>query len=267
MSSGALSRSCSRTNCGLSASPGLGRGVAERVQLLPSRDRLLPRLAVGRGGPAGEAVAQHGDEGLDHEAAVAGDADVGPADLAELGGVDVDVDDLGLGGEGGDLAGDPVVEPAAQRDQQVGALHRGDGGVVAVHARHAEREAVRVGEGAPGHQRGDHVDVAELGQLAQRLGRPGLEDAAAGVDHRTGRREDQVGRLLDELAVADGLGPVARAGRRGSPGRSATPTPSRSSGSSHRRCPWGCRAAPGRGGRSWRCGRPPGRPGGCPGPR
>ena len=46
--------------------------------------------------------------------------DVGAADLAELGGVDVDVDDLGVGGEAGDLAGDAVVEAAAEGDEQVG---------------------------------------------------------------------------------------------------------------------------------------------------
>ena len=58
----------------------------------------------------------------------------------------------------------------------------GDRGVVAVHARHAEAQRVVVGERAARHQRGDDVDVAQLGQLAQRLGGPGLEDAAAGVD-------------------------------------------------------------------------------------
>src|SRR3546814_18004956 len=80
---------------------------------------------------------------------------------------DVDVDDLGVRREGRDLAGDPVVEPAAQCDEQVGLLHRGDGRVVAVHARHAEGEAVLVGEGAPGHEGGDDVDVAELRELEE----------------------------------------------------------------------------------------------------
>ena len=37
---------------------------------------------------------------LDDEPAVAHDGDVGAAHLAQLGGVDVDVDDLGVGGEG-----------------------------------------------------------------------------------------------------------------------------------------------------------------------
>ena len=64
------------------------------------------------------------------------------------------------------------------------ALHRRDGRVVAVHARHAEAERVVVGERAAGHQRGDDGDVGQLGQLAQRLGGPGLEDAAADVEDR-----------------------------------------------------------------------------------
>ena len=42
---------------------------------------------------------------------------------------------------------------------------------VAVHAGHAERQRVVVGEHTARHQRGDDVDVGQLGQLAQRLGR------------------------------------------------------------------------------------------------
>ena len=78
--------------------------------------------------PGGVAVAQAqvvegGQELVDDQAAVAGDGHVGVADLVELGRIDVDVDDLGLRGEGVDPAGDPVVEPAPEGDQQVGALH------------------------------------------------------------------------------------------------------------------------------------------------
>ena len=71
------------------------------------------------------------------------------------------------------LARDPVVEAGAEGDQQIGLLQRGDGGGVAVHARHAEAQRVRIGEGAPRHQRRDDVDVGELGQLAQRRPPPG----------------------------------------------------------------------------------------------
>ena len=97
---------------------------------------------------------------LDHVLGVADDRHVGAAHLAELGRVDVDVDDLGVRREAVGIAGDAVVEARAEGDEQVGLLHRRDRGVVAVHARHAEAERVRVGDHAARHQRGDDGDVA-----------------------------------------------------------------------------------------------------------
>jgi anti-sigma factor ChrR (cupin superfamily) len=82
-----------------------------------------------------------------------------PAVLADLGRVDVGVDDLGERREGRQLAGDPVVEPGAEGDEQVGLLQAGDGGDRAVHARHAQVERVAVGEGAAGHQGGHDRDL------------------------------------------------------------------------------------------------------------
>ena len=66
-----------------------------------------------------------------------------------------------------------------------------------------------VGERAPRHQRGDHREAGELDQLAQRLGGPGLEDAATGVDHRALRLAHEPGGVLDLLGVALGGGLVA----------------------------------------------------------
>ena len=97
------------------------------------------------------------------------------------------------------LPGDPVVEARPEADQQVAALHGGHRGVVAVHAGHAQALGVRVGEGAPGHQGGDHRDPGALGQGPECFGRPCLEDAAADVEHRAVRGADQLGRLADEL--------------------------------------------------------------------
>ena len=67
-----------------------------------------------------------------------------------------------------------------------------------------------VGERAAGHQRRDHVDVDQLGQLAQRLGGPRFQDAAAGVDDGSGRAQDQLGRGAHLVEVGFGLGLVAR---------------------------------------------------------
>ncbi len=144
---------------GLEALALLGGLVGQRVLLLPAAEGGLPLGAVGLGGEAALGL-QDLDQLLDDQAAVAHDRDVRAPDLAQLGGVDVDVDDLGVGGEAVELAGDPVVEAAAQGDEQVRLLHGGDRRVVAVHARHAEAQRVAVGEGAPGHQRGDHRQLA-----------------------------------------------------------------------------------------------------------
>ena len=39
--------------------------------------------------------------------------------LADFGGIDIDVDDFGVGGEGGEAAGDAVVEADAEGDEEV----------------------------------------------------------------------------------------------------------------------------------------------------
>ena len=123
------------------------------------------------------------------------------------------------GAKRADLAGDPVVEPGAQADEQIAALHGGHRGVVAVHAGHAQALGVRVGEGAPGHQGGDHRDPGALRQGPERVGRPGLEDPAPDVENRAVRGADQLGRLADERRIALGdrvvAGKVELVDRRG----------------------------------------------------
>ena len=110
---------------------------------------------------------------------------------------------LASGGEGTDLARDPVVEAGSEVDQQVAALHRRHGGVVAVHAGHAQRERVGVGEGAAGHQRGDDWDPGPFGEGPERLGRPRLEHTPAHVEHRSAGLGDQLGGLAHQHRVAE----------------------------------------------------------------
>src|SRR5258708_5501860 len=87
------------------AAPAIAR--TPLVDLLPPRSQVLHHRPVTLG--------VHGQQHLlDDLAAVAGDPHVGDAHLAQLGRVDVDVDDLGVGGEGADLAGDAVVESCAE---------------------------------------------------------------------------------------------------------------------------------------------------------
>ena len=72
--------------------------------------------------------------------------------LAQLAGVNVDLDDLGAPGEGVGLEGDAVAEPRADRDDEVGLIDGLVGGVAAVHAQHAEVVRLAIAEDACGHQ-------------------------------------------------------------------------------------------------------------------
>ena len=97
-------------------------------------------------------------------AEVADEGDVDADVLVDLGGVDFDVDLLGVGRVAGEVAGDAVVEAHAEGEQEVGLL---DGVVdpgLAVHAHHAERERVGGGEGAEAEQGAGDGDVAALGE-------------------------------------------------------------------------------------------------------
>ena len=87
---------------------------------------------------------------VEHALDVAHDRHVRRAVLADLGGIDIDVDDFGVRREGGEAAGDAVVEAHAEGDQQVGIGHRHIGGVAAVHAGHADEVRMRRRAGRPG---------------------------------------------------------------------------------------------------------------------
>jgi hypothetical protein len=148
------------------------------------------------------------DEVRDHLAAVADDRNVRGAVLADLGGVDVGVDHLGVRSEGVEVAGHPVVEPGSEADDQVTALQAGDRCDGAVHARHAEVLGVAVGKGAAGHQRGEHRDPGHLGEHPQLLGGAGADHPAADVQHRTACLEDHPGGLAHLLGVRSRHRPV-----------------------------------------------------------
>ncbi|CAB4886252.1 unannotated protein [freshwater metagenome] len=199
-----------------------GLHIGERELLLPTADRRLPCRAIGllvRSPEDLERVDHFGD----HQTTVAGDADIGTTNLAQFGRIDVHVDDLGVGSEAIELAGDAVVETGAEGDQQIGLLHRGDGGVVAVHAGHAETERMIVGHRTAGHEGGDDRDVEHLGQCQQGFGGTGFEDATTGVEHRSLGGEDQASGSFDEFGITvetgvvtgevDRVGPVPIQGR------------------------------------------------------
>ena len=213
VSSGVWSRRHSTTYWGFSTPSAARPVVGEREARLPVVDLSLPgrQILLRRCQRAAPAHCPAGCRALGDELASIASmtsrqsptiGDVGAAHLAELGGVDVDVDHLGAGGEGADLPGHPVVEAATERDQQVGLLHRGDRGVVAVHAGHPESERVRVGERAAAIRvvtTGIPVSSTSCGSASEASR---LQDAAAGVDDGPLGGEDQVDGLGDEGRVA-----------------------------------------------------------------
>jgi hypothetical protein len=127
----------------------------------------------------------------------ADDGDVGPPELADLGWVDVEVDDLGARGEGAQLPGDAIVEAAPQRDDQVGLVQRPVRPLGTVHAGRAERERMRVREGALGHQRRHDRDPAQPGELEELAAGVRVDRAAADVQDRALRVLDRLRRLGD----------------------------------------------------------------------
>lgn len=151
------------------------------------------------------------DEVGDDLAGVTDDRHVGRAVLADLGRVDVGVDDLGVRGEAVQPAGDAVVEAGSEGDDQVGLLQRGDGGDRTVHARHSDVQRVAVGECAERHQCGGDGRSGELCEDLQFGGGPRLDDTAADVQHRALGLGDQLGGFADLLGVR--LGDRAVAGQ------------------------------------------------------
>ena len=93
--------------------------IVERVALAPFRDLRVPRLGARRAG----FLLDRGDDARDDALQIADDGHLRLADLADLGRVDVDVDDLGMRGELGELARHAVGEARTRRDDQVGLGH------------------------------------------------------------------------------------------------------------------------------------------------
>ena len=115
---------------------------------------------------------------------VADDADRHGNVLADLRGVELDVDDLGAPRERREVAGDAIVEAEPHADDEVGLL---DGAVdvhLAVHAGHAEVERMRLGKRADPEQRRDDGNAGSLGQRAQLIVGVAENDAVPGHDER-----------------------------------------------------------------------------------
>ena len=162
-------------------------------------------MASGAAGRLDEELGELDEDALH----VADDGHFGSADLADFGGIDIDVDDFGVRGEGGEASGDAIVEAHAEGDQEIGIGHRHVGGVAAVHAGHGDEVGVVAGHGAEAHQGIDGGGVGELDELAEFGGGVGGDDAAAGIDQRPLGFLDELGGAADLAGVSFGENLVA----------------------------------------------------------
>ena len=175
----------------------------------------MPRQAVDLPPPGGDGGAVHWRRiGLpgrqQRRQRAAGIGDDGQLDrhvLVDAGRVDVDVDFPALGAEGVEPAGDAVVEAGADVQQHVAAVHGQVGLVSAVHAQHAEELRVAGREGAQPHQRVGAGKSGGADEAGERRGggRPGVDHATAGIDHRAFRRFQHRHGAADQGAVRLGL--------------------------------------------------------------
>jgi len=113
--------------------------------------------------------------------------------LVDRGRVDVDMHLLRIRGEAGEEAGHAVVEPRADGEDEVRAVHGEIGLVEAVHAEHPDGLRMRGRKGAEPHQRLRAGEAGLLHQATQpaRRGRSRIDDAAADIHHRPFRGLDE----------------------------------------------------------------------------
>ena len=148
--------------------------------------------------------------GLQHIGGIAHDGQVHFHILAQLAGVDVDLDDGGILGKGLGFQRHTVREAGTHRDQHVTVGHGPVGGVTAVHAQHADVHGVAVRHHTGRHQGVGGRDLGLVQQIPQRLAGGRAAHAAAKVHQRALCRVDQVGCPAHLLRIkgghrADGL--------------------------------------------------------------
>ncbi len=134
---------------------------------------------------------------FEHLAQIADQRDIDLHVLVDLGGVDLDVNLLGLQRIGRKRAGDAIVEAHAAGNEQIGFLNGVVDPRLAVHAHHAQVERVRGRESAQAEQREGDGNLRALGQRAHLLHGAGFHDAVAGEDDGALGVADELGGLVE----------------------------------------------------------------------
>ena len=156
---------------------GQGLDVADRGVALERVDLSEPRRPIAAARRAAATPTSVG-------AQIAGDRHVHADVLVQLGAIDVDVNLARAERVGLEVAGDAIVEPHAQREEQVGLLDRGVHPRLAVHPHHAHIQRVRRRHAADPQQRDGNRDLRALGERDDFALGARLHHAVAGEDQR-----------------------------------------------------------------------------------
>ena len=140
---------------------GVGHGVV--ILCLPLPDHLHPVRVL--------CLLDEGEHPPQHIGGIAHDGQIHIHILAQLAGVDIDLDDGGIFGKGLGVQGHAVGKAGAQCDQHIAVGHGPVGGVAAVHADHADVHGVAVGHDACSHQGVGGRDLRFVDQIPQGAGR------------------------------------------------------------------------------------------------
>ena len=130
--------------------------------------------------------------------------------LINLGGIDLNMNFLGIGRVGLEIAGHAIVEAHAEGQQQVGLLNRLIHPGLAVHAHHAEIQRMRRRECAQAEQRERHRNSGAFCKVANLAHGPRNNDAVPGENYRPLGVLDQVQRLLVFFRLRGQVGTISR---------------------------------------------------------
>ncbi len=157
--------------------------VIHIVNGLPSFDLLMPLFEPSLIG-MGILFFEKGKNLRDDPFAVSDDGEIDPHILTDRGGIDVDVDDLGLRSKGLDLPGHPVIKSGSDGNQEIRLHHRHIGPVGPMHSQHAKGKGMGARETPKAHERhgdGNSQPFGKQGQLLRGIGR---DDPASDIEDR-----------------------------------------------------------------------------------
>ncbi len=121
--------------------------------------------------------------------------------LANFCGVNVHVDDLGVGSKLASFSGHPVIKSSTEYHQEVRFLERQNSGDGPVHTGHTEIQGARVGESTSRHQSGDYWSAHLVGKRCELFVSSRTNDSTTHIQNRLRGFRNHLRSNLDLLRV------------------------------------------------------------------